>query len=185
LSPRVGIRVGGDDDFPALERCTARLKGYGIEYEVEVRDVHANPESASGYAGPARERALKVIICAAGMSAHLAGAVAARTTLPVVGIPVGTGTLGGFDTLLAARRLRTTSTLEHLGHRILLRAVLAPTTLLGTAYLWARLSSGVTVGARIFAALGFFVAGYGVLIDAPTLPSQRRGALVASAGASV
>ena len=101
MSPRVGILVGAEADLPVLERCTARLDGYGIDYEVEARDVHAAPESVSEYAGTARERGLKVIICAAGMSAHLAGAVASRTNLPVIGVPLATGTLGGFDALLA------------------------------------------------------------------------------------
>jgi phosphoribosylaminoimidazole carboxylase PurE protein len=101
LSPRVGILVGSESDLPVLEKCTARLEGYGIEYELEVRSAHRNPEGVSEYAGTARERGLKVIICAAGMAAHLAGAVAARTNLPVIGIPVASGTLGGFDALLA------------------------------------------------------------------------------------
>ena len=101
MSPAIGILIGSDADLPLLERCTARLEGHGIEYEVEVRDVHTNPESVSEYAGTARERGLKVIICAAGMSAHLAGAVASRTNLPVIGIPIATGALGGFDALLA------------------------------------------------------------------------------------
>ena len=100
MSPRVGILVGSDADLPVLERCTERLEEYGIDHEVEVRDVYANPESVSEYAGTARERGLKIIICAAGMSAHLAGTVAARTNLPVIGIPVATGPLGGFDSLL-------------------------------------------------------------------------------------
>ena len=101
MSRTVGILVGSDTDLPILEKCTERLERYGIEHEVEVRDVHANPESVSEYAGTARERGLKVIICAAGMSAHLAGAVASRTSLPVIGIPIASGTLGGFDALLA------------------------------------------------------------------------------------
>lgn len=101
MSPAVGILVGSDADLPILEGCTARLEAYGIGYEVEVRDVHSNPESVSEYAGTARERGLKVIICAAGMSAQLAGTVAARTNLPVIGVPIATGTLGGFDALLA------------------------------------------------------------------------------------
>lgn len=101
MSPAVGILVGGDADLSNLERCTARLEDYGIEYEVEVRDVHTSPESVSEYAGTARERGLKVLICAAGMSAHLAGSVASRTNLPVIGIPIAAGTLGGFDALLA------------------------------------------------------------------------------------
>lgn len=101
MNPAVGILVGSDADLPAVEECTARLDEYGIEYESEVRDVHKNPESVSEYAGTARARGLKVLICAAGMSAHLAGTVAARTNLPIIGIPLSTGTLGGFDALLA------------------------------------------------------------------------------------
>ena len=72
MSPRVGILVGSESDLPVLEKCTARLEGYGIEYELEVRSAHRNPEGVSEYAGTARERGLKVIICAAGMAAHLA-----------------------------------------------------------------------------------------------------------------
>jgi 5-(carboxyamino)imidazole ribonucleotide mutase len=101
LTPAVGILVGSKSDMPVLERCTARLDDFEIEYELEVRSAHRNPESVSEYAQTARERGLKVIICAAGMAAHLAGAVAARTTLPVIGIPVAAGTLGGLDSLLA------------------------------------------------------------------------------------
>ena len=100
MSPRVGILIGDDADLPILEECTARLERHGIEHEVEVRDVHTSPESVSEYAGTARERGLQVIICAAGMSAHLAGAVASRTNLPVIGIPLATGTFGGFDSLI-------------------------------------------------------------------------------------
>jgi 5-(carboxyamino)imidazole ribonucleotide mutase len=87
--------------MPVLEKCTARLEELGIGYEIEVRSAHRNPGGVSEYAGTARERGLKVIICAAGMAAHLAGAVAARTTLPVIGIPVDAGTLGGLDSLLS------------------------------------------------------------------------------------
>lgn len=101
MNPAVGILVGSDADLPAVKDCTARLDGYGVEYEVEVRDALRNPESVSEYAGTAGARGLRVIICAAGMSAHLAGTVAARTNLPVIGIPLATGTLGGFDALLA------------------------------------------------------------------------------------
>jgi len=100
-TPEVGILVGSKSDMPVLERCTARLEELGIGYELEVRSAHRNPEGVSEYASTARQRGLKVIICAAGMAAHLAGAVAARTTLPVIGIPVAAGTLGGLDSLLA------------------------------------------------------------------------------------
>ena len=101
MSPSVGILVGSESDLPVLERCTARLEELGIEHEIEVRSAHRNPESVSEYAQTARERGLKVIICAAGMAAHLAGAVAARTNLPVIGIPVAAGPLNGLDALLS------------------------------------------------------------------------------------
>ncbi len=101
MSPSVGILVGSESDLPVLERCTTRLENLGIEFELEVLSAHRNPESVAEYAATARDRGLKVIICAAGMAAHLAGAVAARTNLPVIGIPVAAGTLGGFDALLA------------------------------------------------------------------------------------
>ncbi len=101
MSPSVGILVGSESDLPVLERCTARLEELGIEHEIEVRSAHRNPESVSEYAQTARERGLKVIICAAGMAAHLAGAVAARTNLPVIGIPVAASPLNGLDALLS------------------------------------------------------------------------------------
>jgi len=101
LTPLVGILVGSKSDMPVLEKCTARLEELGVEHELEVRSAHRDPESVSEYAGTARERGLKVIICAAGMAAHLAGAVAARTNLPVIGIPVAAGPLNGLDSLLA------------------------------------------------------------------------------------
>jgi len=101
VTPLVGILVGSKSDMPVLEKCTARLEELGIEHELEVRSAHRDPEGVSEYAGTARERGLKVIICAAGMAAHLAGAVAARTSLPVIGIPVAAGPLSGFDSLLS------------------------------------------------------------------------------------
>ena len=101
MTPLVGILVGSKSDMPVLERCTQRLEELGIEYEIEVRSSHRDPQGVSEYAGTARERGLKVIVCAAGMAAHLAGAVAARTSLPVIGIPVAAGPLGGLDSLLS------------------------------------------------------------------------------------
>ena len=101
MTPLVGILVGSKSDLPVLERCTQRLEELGIEYEIEVRSAHRDPQGVSEYAGTARERGLKVMICAAGMAAHLAGAVAARTSLPVIGIPVAAGSLGGLDALLS------------------------------------------------------------------------------------
>jgi 5-(carboxyamino)imidazole ribonucleotide mutase len=97
----VGILVGSESDLPVLQKCTARLEELKVDYELQVLSAHRNPEGVSEYALTARDRGLKVIICAAGMAAHLAGAVAARTNLPVIGIPVAAGTLGGLDALLA------------------------------------------------------------------------------------
>ena len=91
--------------MPVLERCTQRLEELGIEYEIEVRSAHRDPQGVSEYAGTARERGLKVVVCAAGMAAHLAGAVAARTSLPVIGIPVAAGPLGGLDSLLSTLQM--------------------------------------------------------------------------------
>jgi phosphoribosylaminoimidazole carboxylase PurE protein len=101
LTPLVGILVGSKSDLPVLEKCTAKLEELGIEYELDVRSAHRDPKGVSEYTQTARERGLKVIICAAGMAAHLAGAVAARTSLPVIGIPVAAGSLGGLDSLLS------------------------------------------------------------------------------------
>ena len=101
MSPSVGILVGSKSDLPVLEKCTARLTSLGIDHELEVLSAHRNPEGVAEYVASAPVRGIKVFICAAGMAAHLAGAVAARTNLPVIGIPVAAGALGGFDALLA------------------------------------------------------------------------------------
>ncbi len=101
MSPSVGILVGSKSDLPVMEKCTKRLDDLGVEYELEVRSAHRNPEDVAEYVANAPGRGIKVFICAAGMAAHLAGAVAARTNLPVIGIPIAAGTLGGFDALLA------------------------------------------------------------------------------------
>jgi 5-(carboxyamino)imidazole ribonucleotide mutase len=107
VTPRVGILVGSRNDMPVLEKCTQGLEDLGIEYEMEVRSAHRDPEGVSEYAGTARERGLGVLICAAGMAAHLAGAVAARSILPVIGIPVAAGPLNGFDALLSTVQMPT------------------------------------------------------------------------------
>jgi 5-(carboxyamino)imidazole ribonucleotide mutase len=84
-----------------MEKCTKRLEHLGIDYELEVLSAHRTPDAVAEYVASAPERGIKIFICAAGMAAHLAGAVAARTNLPVIGIPIAAGTLGGFDALLA------------------------------------------------------------------------------------
>jgi len=101
LTPPVGILVGSKSDLPVLEKCIARLEELGVEYELEVRSAHRDPEGVAEYVASAPARGVKVFICAAGMAAHLAGAVAARTNLPVIGIPIAAGALNGFDSLLS------------------------------------------------------------------------------------
>jgi 5-(carboxyamino)imidazole ribonucleotide mutase len=101
LSPSVGILVGSKSDLSVMEKCTKRLEDLGIDHELEVLSAHRTPGAVADYVTSAPERGIKVFICAAGMAAHLAGAVAARTNLPVIGIPIAAGTLGGLDALLA------------------------------------------------------------------------------------
>ncbi len=105
--PAVGILVGSKSDLPTMEKCTKRLEDLGVEHELEVLSAHRNPEAVAEYVAAAPERGIKVFICAAGMAAHLAGAVAARTNLPVIGVPIAAGTLGGFDALLATVQMPT------------------------------------------------------------------------------
>jgi 5-(carboxyamino)imidazole ribonucleotide mutase len=97
----VGILVGSQSDLPVMEKCTARLQGLSVDHELEVLSAHRNPDAVAEYVAAAPGRGVKVFICAAGMAAHLAGAVAARTNLPVIGIPISAGPLNGFDALLA------------------------------------------------------------------------------------
>jgi 5-(carboxyamino)imidazole ribonucleotide mutase len=101
LSPSVGILVGSKSDLSIMEKCTKRLEDLGVDHELEVLSAHRTPDAVAEYVASAPGRGIKVFICAAGMAAHLAGAVAARTNLPVIGIPIAAGTLGGFDALLA------------------------------------------------------------------------------------
>jgi 5-(carboxyamino)imidazole ribonucleotide mutase len=101
MSPSVGVLVGSKSDLPVMEKCTKRFEELKIDYELEVRSAHRTPDAVAEYVASAPGRGIKVFICAAGMAAHLAGAVAARTNLPVIGIPIAAGTLGGFDALLA------------------------------------------------------------------------------------
>ena len=95
--PQVGILMGSDSDWPKINKVAAALDEFGVGYEVRVMSAHRTPE----YASTAIERGLGVIIAAAGGAAHLAGVVAAHTTLPVIGLPVPTPDLGGLDSLLS------------------------------------------------------------------------------------
>lgn len=97
----VGIVMGSDSDYPVMSEAGKTLDKFGIAYEMEVLSAHRTPERAHEYATTAVGRGLKVVIAAAGAAAHLAGVMAASTTLPVVGVPMGTSSLNGLDALLA------------------------------------------------------------------------------------
>lgn len=97
----VGIVMGSDSDFPVMSETGRVLKRFGIAYEIEVLSAHRTPARAHEYATTALKRGLKVVIAAAGAAAHLAGVMAASTTLPVIGVPLASSSLNGLDALLA------------------------------------------------------------------------------------
>ena len=103
--PQVGIVMGSDSDLPVFAGCREFLQETGIAYELIVASAHRTPERASTYATTARERGLKVIIAGAGMAAHLAGVLAAHTTLPVIGVPIDASSLNGLDSLLSTAQM--------------------------------------------------------------------------------
>ena len=98
-APLVGVLTGSASDLPTMQQAGAVLARFGIEFELNVLSAHRNPDSVDEYARTAEERGIKVLICGAGLAAHLAGAVAARVAIPVIGVPLGTKTLGGADAL--------------------------------------------------------------------------------------
>ena len=98
---KVGIVMGSDSDLPIIEKAVSVLKELNIPYEVHVYSAHRTPEEARNWAISARDNDIAVIIAAAGMAAHLAGAIAANTTLPVIGIPCKSAAFDGMDALLS------------------------------------------------------------------------------------
>ena len=98
---KVAVIMGSDSDFPVVQKAIKVLKDYEIPFEVHVMSAHRTPAEASAFAKGAAGAGFGVIIAAAGMAAHLAGVLAAETTIPVIGIPIASGGLGGLDALLA------------------------------------------------------------------------------------
>ena len=98
---KIGIIMGSDSDLPVVEKAFDVLNEFGVPFEVHVLSAHRTPAEAADFAKNARAKGMAAIIAAAGMAAHLAGAMAANTTLPVIGIPVKSSTLDGLDALLA------------------------------------------------------------------------------------
>ena len=98
---KIAVLMGSDSDLPVVKGAFDVLKEYGVPYEAHVMSAHRSPEAVRDFTAAAREKGFGAIIAAAGKAAHLAGAVAANTTLPVIGIPVKSSTLDGLDALLA------------------------------------------------------------------------------------
>ena len=98
---KIAIIMGSDSDLAVVEKAIDTLKEYGVPYEVHIYSAHRTPEEARDFALSARDNGFGAIIAAAGMAAHLAGAIAANTTLPVIGIPVKSTVLDGVDALLS------------------------------------------------------------------------------------
>ena len=101
MSKKVAILMGSDSDMPVVKGAVNTLKNYGIAVEVHVMSAHRTPKLACDFASAARANGFGVIICAAGKAAHLAGIIAAHTTLPVIGIPIKSSTMDGLDSLLS------------------------------------------------------------------------------------
>ncbi len=99
--PLVGIVMGSDSDFAVMEEALRVLDSFGIPYEVTISSAHRSPRRTAEYARTAAARGLKILIVGAGSAAHLAGVIAAETTLPVIGIPIDSSALKGIDSLLS------------------------------------------------------------------------------------
>ena len=104
---KVAVIMGSDSDLPVVEKAIRTLSEYGVPYEVHVFSAHRTPTQAKEFSSSARQNGFGAIIAAAGMAAHLAGAIAASTTLPVIGIPVKSKNLDGMDALLSTVQMPT------------------------------------------------------------------------------
>ena len=102
---KIGIIMGSDSDLPVVEKAMTTLDEFGVPYEVHVFSAHRTPVEAKEFSANARANGFGAIIAAAGKAAHLAGAIAANTTLPVIGIPVKSSTLDGLDALLSTLQM--------------------------------------------------------------------------------
>ena len=101
MNRKVAVIMGSDSDWPVVKGACSQLKALGIPFEAHILSAHRTPAEAAAFAKSAKDNGFGVILCAAGMAAHLAGAFAANTTLPVIGIPMKGGAMDGMDALLA------------------------------------------------------------------------------------
>ena len=104
-NPVVGILMGSDSDFEIMKESAKVLKDFGVPFEVVVTSAHRTPERTLEYAKSARDRGLKVLIVGAGMAAHLAGVIAAKTIIPVIGVPINSSSLNGIDALYSTLQM--------------------------------------------------------------------------------
>jgi 5-(carboxyamino)imidazole ribonucleotide mutase len=103
--PLVGILMGSDSDFSVMEEASKVLEKFNVNHEVIVTSAHRSPERTRKYVVGAYKRGIKILIAGAGAAAHLAGVVAAETTLPVIGVPIGSSALNGLDALLSTTQM--------------------------------------------------------------------------------
>lgn len=103
--PRIAVVFGSDSDWPVMEGCVKQLRAFGESAHIEVMSAHRGPQRVAEFAAGAESQGIQVIIAAAGMSNALAGAVAAHTCLPVIGVPLANGPLSGFDALLSTAQM--------------------------------------------------------------------------------
>ena len=104
---KVAILMGSKKDLPKMQAAADVLYEFGVDHEVHVMSAHRTPEAVAEFAAGARDAGFGAVICGAGKAAHLAGAVAAHSTLPVIGVPIAAGSLGGLDALLATVQMPT------------------------------------------------------------------------------
>ncbi len=107
MTVKVAILMGSDKDLPKMEPCASVLQSFGVDHEIHVMSAHRTPEKVAEFAAAARGNGFGIVICGAGKAAHLAGAVAAHSSLPVIGIPIATGGLGGVDALYSTVQMPT------------------------------------------------------------------------------
>lgn len=129
---KVGIIMGSDSDLPIVQKAVDMLKSLDVPYEVHIYSAHRTPVEARDFAINARQNGFGALICAAGMAAHLAGAIAANTTLPVVGIPCKGGMMDGLDALLATVQMPTGIPVATVAINGAKNAGILATTILGT-----------------------------------------------------
>ncbi|MBI3601201.1 MAG: 5-(carboxyamino)imidazole ribonucleotide mutase [Nitrospinae bacterium] len=105
MKPLVGIVMGSDSDLPVMEEAASVLDSFGVGYEITITSAHRSPDKTREYVRSAEKRGIKIIIAGAGWAAHLAGVIAAETTLPVIGVPIDSSPLLGLDSILSTLQM--------------------------------------------------------------------------------